>query len=78
MTTQTVAKPRGGVVTPLKQPVQSDVIQNNGVCGSQCTICQQPGGGTCSLNTGHTTEHQCNVNSSHRWTGDIIPGPHYP
>ena len=77
MTTQAVAKPRGGVVTPLKQPVQSDVSLSNGTCGAQCPLCQQPGGGTCSQATGHKTDHQCNVNSSHVWSASI-PGPHYP
>lgn len=60
-------------LTPLKQISQKLVPQSASLCGMRCPLCS----GACGLNSGHSTRHQCNLNSSHMWgAGTDVPGPH--
>jgi hypothetical protein len=57
--------------TTIPQP------QNSTECGVPCPYCAQLGqNGVCGLAAKHPGNHQCNLNSSHQWSGTGIPGPH--
>jgi len=59
----------------LKQNFQKVDIQASTQCSSSCPICRREGSsGTCGLEVGHTQEHLCTRNSSHRWSENVIPG----
>ena len=77
---QNVTKQPVAGLTPQKLIFQRVVSQSATLCSELCPICQKEGQtGTCGLNLGHTQEHQCNRNSSHRWTSSEtpdVPGPH--
>jgi hypothetical protein len=68
------------VIVPLKPFAENAVPANALPCGAQCPMCSQDGtSGSCMLEAGHTEMHQCNVVSTHQWSGpDSIPGPHGP
>ncbi len=77
---QTKTKQYGVGLTPQKQISQKVDFQAASQCSTPCPICQREGhSGACGLDAGHTQEHQCNRDSSHRWSSSFstdVPGPH--
>jgi hypothetical protein len=76
--TETEAKQAAGVVVAPRLFAENAVPANALPCGAQCPLCEQAGSsGSCVLEAGHTSQHQCNLVATHQWSspGDI-PGPH--
>ena len=65
---------------PIYQIYQKVDSQGAAQCGALCPLCRQDGySGACGLDAGHGEQHQCNRDSSHRWSEagpEQVPGPH--